>query len=143
MMNRLILLLILCATIASSHADVYKSKDPAGKTVFSDSPSTGATKLDIPLPPAKAPEPVEGSAAPEISEKDAVDEKRKTLQGALDAATGKLDAAKIELKRAQDSISGTERNNQDDIDRTAAIEEEIARQEKAVEDLRKSISDLK
>lgn len=145
--NRLLLFLVLVACAAASHADVYKSTGPAGITLFSDRPSKGAAKLDIPPPPPPltAPAASEESAEPEKkpSHEDAVDETRKALQGKLDAETGALAAAKAELKKAQAIILGTERNSQADFDRTAALEDEIARHEKAVESLRKQISNLK
>lgn len=145
--QRLILLFALCAPFVVGHADVYKSTDSKGKTVFSDSPSNGAQKLDIPAPPVKAPV-VEEPEKPENPEKappkkNVADEKRKDFQDELNVEAEKLDAAKAELIKAQAAISGTERNSQEDIDKTAKLEDEIAEHEKAIEGLRKQISGLK
>ena len=72
-----------------------------------------------------------------------VEERLKALQRELEVEKGRLEQAKAELRKAQEVISSTERNSQEDIDRTAAIEDEIARHEKAIEDIRRRISDLK
>ena len=72
-----------------------------------------------------------------------VEERLKALQRELEVEKGRLEQAKAELGKAQEVISSTERNSQEDIDRTAAIEDEIARHEKAIEDIRRRISDLK
>lgn len=146
---KILCLFLLCASLA--RADVYKSTDSSGNVIFSDHPSRGAEKLYIPpAPPAPQKKileevPAEPSAEPAAEQKpaDATEEERKALQGRLDAETRRLEKAKAELGQAQEAILSTERNSQSDIDRTAAIEDEIALHEKAIEDLRKRISDLK
>ncbi len=142
-------LLLFFATAA--HADIYKSIDSNGNVTFSDHPVKGAEKLSAPpapVPRRAAPEeapvevPSETPARP--SEKqDATEVERKALQDQLDDETRQLENAKAELKAAQEVISSTDRNSQADIDRTAAIQDEIDKHEKAIEDLRKRISDLK
>ncbi len=126
-------------------ADVYKSTDASGNVIFSDHPSKGATKLQVPpAPPLPKETPVMPSAEPERKPaSNTVEERLKALQRELEVEKGRLEQAKAELGKAQEVISSTERNSQEDIDRTAAIEDEIARHEKAIEDIRRRISDLK
>lgn len=141
-----LLIALALALAAPVRADVYKSTDSSGRTVFSDHGSGGAEKLDIPpAPPQPAPagssDGEEGGAqqAPE----NQAELQRKALQEQLDAESARLAEARAALRKAQDLIQSDERNSQDDIDRTARLEDEIARHEKKVEDLRKKISVLK
>lgn len=129
---------------AFAHADVYKSTDASGVVLFSDHPSEGAKKLEIPpAPPVPSKATIEMQDEPAPVPADKVGEERKTLENRLNSETGELDKSRKALKAAQETISGAERNSQADIDRAAVLEDEIARREKAVEALRKRISDLK
>lgn len=141
-MKPLLILLFLFSSSAS--ADIYKSIDSEGNAVFSDRPSSGATKLVVPPPPPVPPVRQESPVAPasEPEKKPPSNERRKALQRELESEQLKLIEAKDELRKAQDYISGMERNDEADIDKTARLEDEIARHEKAIEEIRKRISEM-
>ncbi|NNM81592.1 MAG: DUF4124 domain-containing protein [Burkholderiales bacterium] len=140
-------LLILALACSVARADVFKSTDSSGHTVFTDQRTPGSEKVDIPpappAPPAATEEPDEEKAKNAPNAEELLNKKREELQQQISAESASLAKSRAALKHAQDLINGDERNSQADIDRTATLQDDIDRHEKNIEDLRKQISNLK
>ena len=145
---RMLVALSLAAACATLHAQgtVYKSVGPDGRVIYSDKPDPKAKKMDLPpmttVPGTKPPAPdtSAGESQPPEARKAAQD--RADVEKRLAEAEARLEAARQVLAEQEAVRLGPEaRNYQKYLDRVQPYRDEVARQEQAVEELRKQMAE--
>jgi uncharacterized protein DUF4124 len=136
-------------TVAPAHAQVYKSVDEQGRVIYTDKPSEGAKKIDLPsvttMPGTKPPPKVvpadPGRAGGKRMDGGGQDAGAKPMPKALDGlseAERRLEAARKELADQEAVRLGDERHNyQKYLDRIEPYREAVQREEEAVDAARR------
>ena len=138
-------LLLPCFAVLPAQAQVYKSVDEKGRVIYSDKPSEGAKKIELPpMTTVPAPKPPEKPAAAEAGAPAAEGPAQKEKQQKLAEAERRLDAARNELAEQEAIRLGDERHNyQKYLDRVQRYRDVVNQEEKAVESLRREAGGAK
>lgn len=139
----------LLAANSLAYGDVYKSVDENGNVTYSNSPSKGAKKVDLPpisIVPA-SPVPPQETAKPEAPSAKA--DKRKMLEDQLAQEEAALEKAKQALKLAEDTPhvfvkpgGGIGRNVVAYEESVRKAKEEVALHEKNIEQIKAELAKL-
>lgn len=147
------ILFLLLALSQGAWAQVYKSIDSAGHVTFSDRPSNGAVKIDIPPappspPPPKAVEDVPAaesseSAVPESGASDKLEQKRNAIDEQIRQEAAALNSARAALEQMQGKSYGGYRPSQEDNDLAGRLTDEVNEREIRLEELKRQQSEIK
>lgn len=147
MLARILMVVGLSAVCGAGlgQGTVYKSVGPDGRVIYSDKPDPEAKKMELPpmttVPGTKAPEADTSAGERQPSEARKAAE-RADLEKRLAEAEAQLEAAREALAEQEGMRLGPEaRNYQKYLDRVQPYRDAVARQEQAVEDLRRQLAE--
>ena len=140
-----------CGLLAAVPAlgEIYKQVDENGRVTYSNQPTKGAKKLDLPelstLPTQKAQTPTPGNF-PKVdgkTQKDRDDVRKRILEDELRAEEKNLNEAQVALREGEATRNGDERNYQKYLDRVQKLKETVTQHEKNVEAIRRELTALR
>ena len=149
LMRTLLLIALAFPWALPTAAEIYKQVDENGRVTYSNLPSKGSKKLDLPevstIPAPKAPvaAPANFPKVDGKTQKDRDDMRRNILADELQAEEKALAEAQAALKEGEAVRLGNERNYQKYLDRVQGLKDTLDLHEKNVAALRKELTGLR
>lgn len=135
-----------------AHAEIYKSVDESGRVTYSNIPSKGSKKIDLPeistVPGQKVQPSVTtpGNNFPKIdarTQRDRDDVRKKILEDELKNEEQELIQAQQALQEGESVRMGNEKNYQKYLDRIQKLKDIVSIHEKNIAALRKELAGLR
>ena len=135
-----------------AYAEIYKSVDESGRVTYSNIPSKGSKKIDLPEISTVPGQKVQPSATtpstnfPKVdarTQRDRDDVRKKILEDELKNEEQELIQAQQALQEGESVRNGNEKNYQKYLDRVQKLKDSVSIHEKNIAALRKELAGLR